>query len=199
MAVEAHFLLADRKTRPGRYADLLMHQVDVGNRFRNRMLDLKARVHLDEEEFAVLVKELDRAGAGIAEFGHGIGHPCTDLYALLDIERRRGGFLPNLLMAALQRAVALAQVDGLTGAVAHDLYFDMARLFEIFLDINGFIAKSSACFRARRGQGLAEFRFAACYLHAASAAAGCRLDEHRIADIGSDTARLTIVGDGAVG
>ena len=64
-------------------ADLLAHDVDAGDRFGDRMLDLQARVHLDEIEAAVLVQEFDGAGAQIAQLGERLGDDAADLVALL--------------------------------------------------------------------------------------------------------------------
>jgi hypothetical protein len=44
-------------------------------------------------------------------------------------------------VAALQRAVALAEMDGVALAVAEHLDLDMARLLEVFLDIDGIVAE----------------------------------------------------------
>ena len=66
-AVELHVVLRERQLLAGRDADHLLHEVDAGDQFRHRMLDLQARVHLEEVEVAVAVDdELDRAGASIA-------------------------------------------------------------------------------------------------------------------------------------
>ncbi len=91
------------------------------------MLDLEARVHLDEIELAVLVEELDGAGAEIVELAHRLGDGLADLVARAGVERGRGAFLPDLLVAALQRAVALAEMDGVALAVAEHLDLDVAR------------------------------------------------------------------------
>ncbi len=64
-----------------------MHQIDARDRFRDRMFDLKAGVHLDEVELAVLEEELDRAGAGIAEVGNGARAGGADLGPLFLVER----------------------------------------------------------------------------------------------------------------
>ena len=48
-------------------ADLLAHEIEAGDQFGHRMLDLQPRVHLDEVELAVLVEKLDRADAEITE------------------------------------------------------------------------------------------------------------------------------------
>ena len=52
-------------------------------------------------------------------------------------------------MAALQRAVALAEMDGAALAVAQHLDFDVARLLQIFLQIDRVVAEGGLGFRAR--------------------------------------------------
>ena len=56
-----------RQFRAGGDADLLLHQVEAGDHLGDRMLDLEPGVHFDEVELAILIQELDRAGAAIAE------------------------------------------------------------------------------------------------------------------------------------
>jgi hypothetical protein len=52
------------KAGAGGHPQLLLHEVQTGDHFGNRVLDLQAGVHLDEEELAVFIKKLDRACAG---------------------------------------------------------------------------------------------------------------------------------------
>src|SRR4030095_4125445 len=63
----AHVLLTKTKRRAGGHRDLLADQVDTGYKFRYRMLNLQARVHLEEVEFARIVSDqkLDRARADV--------------------------------------------------------------------------------------------------------------------------------------
>ena len=136
----------------GRDADLLAHDVDAGDRFGDRMLDLQAGVHLDEIEVAVFVQEFDGAGAQIAELGERRGDDAADLVALLRVEGGLTRFFPHLLVAALQRAVALAQMHDLAVGVGQDLHFDVARLLEIFLHIDGVVAERGLGFGARGGK-----------------------------------------------
>jgi hypothetical protein len=63
--------------------------------------------------------------------------------ALVFVQRGRGRFFPDLLVAALQRAVALAEMDRVALAVAEDLDLDMAGLAEVFLDIDGASPKAA--------------------------------------------------------
>ena len=68
-------------SRAGGDADLLEDQVDAGDHLGHRMLDLNARVHFDEIEFAVLVEELDGADAEILHLAHRLGDGLADLVA----------------------------------------------------------------------------------------------------------------------
>ena len=93
------------------------HEVDVGDLLGHRVLDLDARVHLDEDVAAVgREEELHRAGVDVADLareGHGVGaHALAQLR--VEVGRRRD--LDDLLVAALHRAVALEQVDHVAGA-----------------------------------------------------------------------------------
>src|SRR6185312_13153908 len=112
-------------------------------------------------------------------------------------ERRRIRLFPDLLVAALQRAVSFAEMDGLAGAVAHHLHLDVARLFQIFLDIDSVVAEGRPGLRPRGRQRDREVLGAVCDLHAAPAAAGRRLYDDGIADPIGDARRLAIVGDAA--
>ncbi len=186
-------LLLHRERRAGGDAELLHHDVDAGDRLGDRVLHLQPRVHLDEIELAVLVEELDRAGAGIAEIGDGVGDGLADPRALRVVQRRRRRLLPDLLVAALQRAVALAEMHGPALAVAEHLHLDMARAREIFLQIDGVVAEGFSGFGARHRHRALKIGDALRHLHAAPAAAGDRLDQHRIADVGGDPRRLLLV------
>ena len=55
---------------------------------------------------------------------------------------------PDLLVAALQGAVAFAEMHGAALAVAQDLDFDVARLLEILLDIDVAIAEGGLGLRS---------------------------------------------------
>src|SRR6185437_9880730 len=128
VAAEFDVALLKREVVAGGGANLLEDQVDTGDHLGHRMLDLYPRVHLDEVELAVLVKEFDGADAEISHLAHCFCHRLADLIARLRVERGRGAFLPHLLMPALQRTIALAEMNGAAIAVAEHLNLDMARL-----------------------------------------------------------------------
>src|SRR4029450_4465177 len=139
--VKLHVALGELELAAGGDADLLEHEVDVGDHLGDGMLDLDAGIHLDEIELAVLVQELDRADAEILELAHRLRHGLADGVARLVVESGGGAFLPHLLVTALQRAVALAQMDGAAAAVAQHLDLDVTRTGEIFLEIESVVAE----------------------------------------------------------
>ena len=110
------------------------------------MLDLDSCIHLNEEKLPVLVQELDRSSADVAQLNHRLGDNAADALALLRVQSRGGAFLPNFLMATLKRAVAIAEVDGATVCVAEHLDFDVAWLSEIFFQVDGIIAEGAPRF-----------------------------------------------------
>src|SRR5690349_20598527 len=115
------------------------------------MFDLEARVHLKEVEVTVLVDdELDRASGVVADClgeRHGLS---THRLSRLCVDERARRLLYDLLVAPLDRALALAEMDDVTMLIAEHLDLDMARLLDIFLDEHAIIAEARARFRFRR-------------------------------------------------
>src|SRR5688500_12412646 len=105
MAKEAHAALRDAEAGARAGPDLLQDESDAGRHLSDRVFDLDARVHLDEIELAVLVKKFDGADAEIFHVAHRFRDDLADLVARFEIERGRGAFFPDLLVAALQRAI----------------------------------------------------------------------------------------------
>src|SRR6202030_90797 len=91
-------------------AKLRLHQVDVGDLLGHGVLDLDARVHLDEDVVARRVdQELDRARVDVADLAREPYRVGADPRAQLRVEAGRGRDLDDLLVAPLHRAVALGQ------------------------------------------------------------------------------------------
>jgi hypothetical protein len=96
------------------------------------MLDLDPRVHLDEKELVVLEQELERAGAAVADLAARVGAALADPRQRPQGHARRRSLLDDLLVAALHRAVALEQVDGVLVLVREHLDLDVARIARNF-------------------------------------------------------------------
>src|SRR5215472_19340811 len=101
----------DRQCLAGRDPQLPFDEVEPGHHLGDRMLDLQPGVHLDEIKALAVGDELNRAGPDIANGARrrygGLAHRSPPLG--IEIWRRR--FLDYLLIAPLDRAVALEEVD----------------------------------------------------------------------------------------
>ena len=92
------------------------------------MLDLQPRVHLDEPEGPGFVEqELDRSRAGITRRARDGDRGFAELRAQRRVHAGRGRFLDQLLVASLDRAVALAEMHAVPVGIPEDLDLDVAR------------------------------------------------------------------------
>ena len=179
-------------------ADHLLDQIDAGDQLGHRMLDLQPRVHLQEVEALVLSgDELDRAGAVVADGYSQRDRLLAHFLAGRFVEQRARRFLDDFLVAALDRAFALAEIDDMAVLVAQHLDLDMARIGDEFLDEDAVVAEARFCFRAGAGKSVFHLGAAMGDAHALAAAAGGGLDHHRIADLVGDLDRLLVVLDDA--
>ena len=87
-------------------------------------------------------------------------------------------------MAALDGAVALAEVDAVAVAVDRDLDLDVAVVLEPLLEVQRVVTERGARLRAADLDRRLELAGGADHAHALAAAAGRRLDEDREADPG---------------
>ena len=94
-----------------------------------------------------------------------------------------GGFLDELLVPALDRAFAFAQVDRVPFFVGHKLYLDMTRLEDILLQIDVGIAERRERLGLGHDKGIGELGLIHHHAHAFAAAARGGLDDHREADL----------------
>jgi hypothetical protein len=163
--------LAERELLSGSDADLLLHDVDTRDELGDWVLDLYARVHLDEEEFVVLVEKFERPRAAIADLAAGFGAPLADARQCAQRDAGGRGFFDDLLMAALHRAIALEQVDGVLVLVGKHLDFDVPRRLEVFFHVHLGIAERRSGFRSGQADRRQQCRLGVHDAHAAAAAA----------------------------
>ena len=164
-------------------ADLLPHKIDAGNHFSHRVLDLQARIHLDEVELTVFIEEFDCACSTIAELLHRTRADSANFLSLCLIERRRWGLFEDFLVATLERAITFPEMRHITMRVGDNLNFDMARAFEIFLEIDSVVAEGGLGLCLGCFYRVFEVRFSAGKLHAAATATGRGFHEDREPDL----------------
>ena len=106
------------------------------------------------------------------------------------VEERRRRLLDHLLVAALDRAFALAEIDDVAVLVAEHLDLDMAGIDDELLDEDPVVAEGGRRLRLRPREALRDLAGRMGDAHALAAAAGRGLDHHRIADLVGDPHRL---------
>src|SRR6187402_2004405 len=102
-------------------------------------------------------------------------------------------------MAALQRAVALAEMDGGAVSVAEHLEFDVAWVAEVLFEIDGVVAEGGLSLGSRLAHQAVELLRAGADFHAAPAAARRGLDDYGVTDLLRDLLRLDDIRNGSVG
>ena len=141
-------------------ADLRLDQIDAGDALGDRVLDLNARIDLDEIELAGvgILQELDGARRAIAHRAADLERRLAQLGALRI--RQEGGrrAFHHLLIAALHGAVAFVQMHQIAVGIAQDLHFHMTRAPDQLLEINLILAESRFGLAPRGRHRLDEFR-----------------------------------------
>ena len=188
-AIDGQFVLFERQRLASGNPQLPFNQIDPGDLFGHGVFHLQTGVHFHEPDpvraqaCAGVGDELDRAGALIVDrLGRADG--CgAELGAGRLVHAGGRGFLDHLLVAALETAITLEQVDDIALAVAEHLHLDMARALDVFLDQDMGIAEAGCRFALARGKGIGKVCCRLHQPHPLAAAAGHGLDQHRIADL----------------
>jgi hypothetical protein len=182
MPVTRQAVLLPRELPRRGHLELRAHQIDAGDELGHGMLDLEPRVHLEEVHLPLARQQhLDRARAAVLHrLGESHGR-MGDLRAQIVRERGARGLLDDLLMAPLQRAVAIPQVHRAAAPVAEHLHLDVARVLEQLLDVHARIAERRGRESLRALDTLAQLGLVPRGAHALAAAAPRRLDDDGIA------------------
>ena len=179
MTRETYVLLREGQALARRDAQLPLDQIEPGDRLGDRVLDLEAGVHFHEIEVAPVEKELDGAGAHVADLARHDQRGSAQPLAHFRGHRRRRRLLDELLVTALDRAVAVTEVQEVTVRVGEHLHLEMARRREIPLDEQRAVTEGALGQAARGGERAVELRALAHDLHALAAAPGRGLDDQR--------------------
>ncbi len=99
-------------------------------------------------------EKFERPRAAITDAPARLGAALPDAVPQLLRQPGRRRFLEHFLMAALHRAIALAQVNGVAMLVGQYLEFDMARIVEVFLHVNGIVVERCRRLGTRHGDGI---------------------------------------------
>ncbi|SIN21635.1 Uncharacterised protein [Mycobacteroides abscessus subsp. abscessus] len=187
-----------------RHQQLQAHEVEPGDEFGDRVLDLQPGVHLQEGERPVVIAavrvedELDRSGPDVT---HGLcrrdrrrAHPGAQVV----VDDGRGRLLDDLLVAALHRALPLEQRDNRAVHVGQQLDLNVAGTLHVPLEEHRAVRERRHRLARGRGHGSVEVVGRLDNPHAAPAATRARLDQQRVADLGAELAQLVGVQAGRV-
>src|SRR5690606_31902636 len=116
----------------------------------------------------------------------------------LGVEQRRGCLFDDLLVAALERAFALAQVDDVAVRVGEDLRLDVPRSLYVPLQEECVVAEARLRLAPRGGERVGEVLGSLDDVHALAAPARGGLDEERIPDVGGGGDEV-VVGEAGPG
>ena len=193
-----HLLLREAQLLSGGDADHLLDEIDAGDALGDGVLDLQPRVHLEEVVLLARVdEELDGARRAVADR---LGERHRLLAHRLDGARREAGrrrLLDDLLVAPLDRAVALGQVHRVAVRVGDQLDLDVARVLDVPLDEDAVVAKRRGGLARREREALPRLLLVPRDPHPLAAAARRRLDHHREPHLGRHLGRLVLAAQHA--
>ena len=180
-------VLRHRQLLAGGDADHLLDQIDAGDVLGHRVLDLQAGVHLEEVEVLVGTDdELDGAGRLVL---HRLGQRdrlFAHRLARLGVEEGARRLFDDLLVTPLDRTLPLVQIERVAERVGQDLDLDVPRLDDEFLDEHPVVAERVLGLVAAGREALEGLLVVVGDAQALAAAAGGRLDHHRVADVAGD-------------
>src|SRR5437870_5571238 len=165
--------------------DLALDDVHAGDLLGDGVLDLDARIDFDEvEEAGIGIKE-EFDGAGVVQV-----HGVADGEGSVEDALAGGGFeimgrrhFDDFLMAALQGAIALVQVNQMAVVIAKKLHLDVPGVLDKLFQKDVGDAEGRSGFALGLLDRFFELLGAASDAHAAAAAAHGRLDDHGIAEL----------------
>src|SRR5579884_189523 len=101
-----------------------------------------------------------------------------------------GSLFDKLLMAALNGALALGQMNDRTVVIAKNLHLDMPAVLEVALDVDLVTVKRSTRFATGKIEALCQLSIVACNTHATATSSCRRLQNDGIADAPSGQIRF---------
>src|SRR5438093_1161165 len=136
VAANLHVALVDAQLLPGGHFYLQLHDVSAGDHLRHRVLHLDAGAHLHEIKVTVAIHQAlhgarTRAIDSMRSPDRRLAQGADEAFP----HARRRRPLQHLLMAALNRTIARAEVDDIVMPVGQDLHLDVARFGNVLLQV----------------------------------------------------------------
>ena len=161
--------------------NLCLHDIHIGNHFRDRMFHLHTGIHFNEIEmfFILIHKELYRPCIEVIDILHQLDGGTADIITQLIRKRPGRRHFNHFLMAALDRAVTFKQMNNMSRFITENLHLDVLRIHDTFFHIHLIAAESHFRFRLRAVIRLLQIFHAVHIPHTPSAAAIDRFNHDR--------------------
>ena len=174
-------------------------QVDARDHFAHGVFDLDSRVDFDEVEVVLLVDdEFDGCGVvviGLFDHPHGsIAHGFSGRLG----ESRRWAFFDEFLMATLDRAIALVEMNDVSVLVGDDLDFDVPRAIDVAFEIDAGVTEGCFGFCLGLGDSVLQRGFVEGDAHSFSSTTCGGFDQDGEADFAGGVDRVFFAFDQAV-
>ena len=181
-----------RGQRPRRQFNHPAYEIDAPYLFGYAVFNLQAGVDFQEIKplGAAVVDKFDGARAAVVDRFTQLNRRLTQCIFHAGRQVRRGGLFQHLLVAALYRAVAHAEGNDVSSAVAKQLYFKVSRPFDVFLDKHARVAKVVFPQSHHGVERVVQLFSAIAHAHADTTAARRAFQHHRIADLLSSVQRF---------
>lgn len=185
MAMQSELILSHQKGVACSDLQLPANQIGLGDHFSNGMLHLQTRVHLHKVELLVDIvhDELDGTGVLVVDGASSSDSLGAQFGTQLFSQARGRGLFNDLLMASLDRAIALKQVDDVVVLVGKHLDFDVARTLQVLFDQHLVVAKGLDGLALGRLEHLFKLRGRSHDTHTFASAALDGLDQDGIANL----------------
>ena len=151
MAKEINIFLRGGQRLSLSHADLPLHEVKPSDAFGHRVLDLQPGIHLQKIKLATGIEQkLYRASAHIIHRPRRLYCGGTHRFAQRRCHDGARGFLYDLLVPPLQRAVTLTQMNHIAMSIGKHLHLDVPRTFNRALQNQVTVAKGTFSLGARQ-------------------------------------------------
>ena len=131
MAKEINIFLRGGQRLPLSHSDLPLHKVKARDALGHRVLNLQPGIHLQKIKLATGIEQkLHRASAHVIHRACRLYCSGTHCFAQLRRHNRARGFLYDLLVPPLQRAVTLTQMNHIAMCIGKHLHLDVPRTLD---------------------------------------------------------------------
>ncbi|ERG89135.1 MAG: hypothetical protein J07HX5_01288 [halophilic archaeon J07HX5] len=193
VSVELDVRLVVRELLAGCNPELPLDDIDPREKLRHRMLNLDPSIDLEKVEVGlgaelrgaalavVFDEKLDGTGVGVIRLARSLAGGRVDLLTQLRRQCCGRALLDDLLVAALERAIALAEVENRSVGVGENLHLDVAWVLEIPFEVDGVVVEIRCALPLGTLELVGCVRWCLDDFHSAAAATALGFDRNRVA------------------